>query len=48
MVSEEIDDTDKGIIYLLQQDARRRTVADISEQVGVSSSTVTNRIDRPE
>lgn len=48
MAPDEIDDVDKGIIYLLQQDARRRTVADIGEQVGVSSSTVTNRIDRLE
>lgn len=48
MVADEIDNTDKGIIYLLQQDARRRTVADIGERVGVSSSTVTNRIDRLE
>ncbi|WP_123538609.1 Lrp/AsnC family transcriptional regulator [Halosimplex salinum] len=48
MAPDEIDNTDKGIIYLLQQDARKRTVADIGEQVGVSSSTVTNRIDRLE
>ena len=48
MVSDEIDNTDKGIIYLLQQNARKRTVSDIAEQVGVSSSTVTNRIDRLE
>ena len=48
MALDEIDNTDKGILYLLQQDARKRTVADISEQVGVSSSTVTNRIDRLE
>ena len=48
MVYDEIDNTDKGIVYLLQQDARKRTVADIGDQVGVSSSTVTNRIDRLE
>lgn len=48
MAPDEIDNTDKGILYLLQQDARKRTVADIGEQVGVSSSTVTNRIDRLE
>ncbi|WP_331235233.1 Lrp/AsnC family transcriptional regulator [Natronorarus salvus] len=46
MAPDEIDNVDKGIIYLLQQDARKRTVADIGEQVGVSSSTVTNRIER--
>ncbi|WP_254861979.1 Lrp/AsnC family transcriptional regulator [Halovivax gelatinilyticus] len=48
MSPDEIDNVDKGIIYLLQQDARKRTVADIGDQVGVSSSTVTNRIDRLE
>ena len=48
MVPDEIDNTDKGILFLLQQNARKRTVADIAEQVGVSSSTVTNRIDRLE
>lgn len=48
MGEDEIDNTDRGIIYLLQQDARKRTVADIGEQVGVSSSTVTNRIDQLE
>ncbi|WP_255167996.1 Lrp/AsnC family transcriptional regulator [Natrononativus amylolyticus] len=48
MASDEIDHVDKGIIYLLQQDARKRTVADIGEKVGVSSSTVANRIDRLE
>lgn len=45
MASDELDNVDKGIIYLLQQDARKRTVADIGEKVGVSSSTVANRID---
>lgn len=48
MSAKELDDVDKGIIYLLQQDARKRTVADISDRVGVSSSTVANRIDRLE
>ena len=48
MALDEIDNTDKGILFLLQQDARKRTVADIGEQVGVSSSTVTNRIDQLE
>lgn len=48
MAPDEIDNVNKGIIYLLQQDARKRTVADIGEQVSVSSSTVTNRINRLE
>lgn len=48
MAFDEIDDVDKGIIYLLQQNARKQTTADIAEDVGVSSSTVSNRIDKLE
>lgn len=48
MVSEELDDVDKGILYLLQQDARRNTTEAMAEKVGVSSSTVANRINRLE
>jgi len=44
MVSKELDSVDKGILYLLQQDARRNTTENIAEKVGVSSSTVANRI----
>lgn len=44
MVSEELDNVDKGILYLLQKDARRNTTEDMAEKVGVSSSTVANRI----
>ncbi|MDZ5810965.1 Lrp/AsnC family transcriptional regulator [Halorubrum sp. AD140] len=44
MVSEELDSVDKGILYLLQQNARRNTTEDMAEKVGVSSSTVANRI----
>lgn len=40
-----LDDVDKGILYLLQQDARNNTSAGIGERVGVSSTTVGNRID---
>ena len=44
----QLDDTDKGILYLLQQDARRLTTEEMAEQVGVSASTVRNRIQRME
>lgn len=44
----ELDATDKGILYLLQQDARGITTQEMAEQVGVSASTVRNRIERME
>lgn len=43
-----LDDIDKGILYMLQQDARKNTTGDIGEAVGVSSSTVSNRIKKLE
>lgn len=48
MAPDELDNVDKGILYLLQQNARKSTTADISESVGVSSSTVGNRINNLE
>jgi DNA-binding Lrp family transcriptional regulator len=39
-----VDDLDKRIIYCLQQDARNTTSSDIAESMGVSASTVRNRI----
>lgn len=48
MVSDELDNVDKGILYLLQQNARTNTIADIGESVNVSSSTVGNRINKLE
>lgn len=48
MVAEELDTVDKGILYLLQEDARNNTTSAIGEQVGVSSSTVANRINKLE
>ncbi|QLD90272.1 Lrp/AsnC family transcriptional regulator [Natronomonas salina] len=44
----ELDDTDKGVLYLLQQDARGITTQEMAERVGVSASTVRNRIERLE
>ncbi|WP_224338397.1 Lrp/AsnC family transcriptional regulator [Haloprofundus halobius] len=48
MASDELDPVDKGILYLLQEDARNNTTSAIGEQVGVSSSTVANRIKKLE
>lgn len=42
------DDIDRRILSVLQEDARNNTNAAISEQVGVSPSTVGNRIRRLE
>ena len=44
----ELDDVDKGILFLLQQDARHLTTKEMGERVGVSASTVRNRIERLE
>lgn len=43
MPYEGLDDVDKGIVYLLQENARTNTTESIGETVGVSSSTVGNR-----
>jgi len=44
----ELDDVDRGILYMLQRDARGTTANEIAERVGVSASTVRNRIERLE
>lgn len=44
----DLDETNKGILYLLQRDARRITTLEMAEQVGVSASTVRNRIEQME
>lgn len=43
-MSGELDGVDRGILYLLQRDARNTTAQEIADQVGVSASTVRNRI----
>ena len=43
-----LDDVDRGILFLLQEDARNTTIADIAERVEVSDSTVRNRIEHME
>lgn len=40
-----LDDVDRGILHLLQENARRATAADMADMVGTSASTVRNRID---
>ena len=39
-----LDDVDRGVIFALQRDARGATAQEIAETVGVSPSTVRNRI----
>lgn len=39
-----LDDVDRGILHLLQKEARHTTAQDIAATVGVSASTVRNRI----
>lgn len=48
MVSEDIDDVDKAILYALQEDARNASSGDIAERTGTSDSTVRKRIRRLE
>jgi DNA-binding Lrp family transcriptional regulator len=45
MSSASLDDVDREILFVLQKDARNTTIAEIAEEVGVSSSTVRNRIE---
>ncbi|MFC7131809.1 MULTISPECIES: Lrp/AsnC family transcriptional regulator [Salinibaculum] len=44
----DLDDVDRSILYLLQQDARNATAQEIADRVGVSASTIRNRIDQLE
>lgn len=48
MATQKLDSVDMGILYLLQENARRNTTEDIGDKVGVSSSTVGNRISKLE
>lgn len=43
-----LDEVDRGVLHLLQQDARNTTAEGIAERVGVSASTVRNRIGKLE
>lgn len=44
----QLDNVDRGILYMLQLDARNTTSQEIADKVGVSASTVRNRIERLE
>lgn len=44
----QLDEVDRGILHMLQENAREATAAEMGETVGVSASTVRNRIDRLE
>ncbi|WP_458207089.1 Lrp/AsnC family transcriptional regulator [Haladaptatus sp. NG-SE-30] len=48
MTEETLDDVDRGILHLLQQDARNMTTTEMGTEVGVSASTVGNRLQRLE
>lgn len=48
MAPENLDRIDRGIIFLLQSDARNVTTEEIGEQIGVAASTVASRIRRLE
>lgn len=43
-----LDELDKYIVYCLQKDARNTSSSDIADRMGVSASTVRNRIHRLE
>jgi len=43
-----VDEIDRGILYMLQRDARGITTQEIGEAVGVAASTVRNRIGKME
>jgi len=44
----ELDEVDRGILHMLQADARNNTASVIAEAVGVAPNTVRNRIERLE
>ena len=48
MTNYELDDVDRGILHLLQVDARNNSPADIADHVGVAPNTVRNRMEQLE
>ncbi|QLH75894.1 AsnC family transcriptional regulator [Halosimplex rubrum] len=47
-MARDLDDVDRGILHALQENAREATAAEMADAVGVSASTVRNRIERLE
>lgn len=47
-MSPQLDDVDRGILHLLQVDARNMTAREMASGTGVSASTVRNRIEQLE
>lgn len=48
MASDELDAVDRGILRMLQEDARFNNASDIADRVDVTANTVRNRIERLE
>lgn len=44
----DLDEVDRAILHLLQRDARNYTTTELSEEVDVSSTTISTRINRME
>ena len=47
-IGSDLDDVDRSIFYLLQQDARNSTAQEMADTVSVSASTIRNRINQLE
>ncbi|PSP52404.1 hypothetical protein BRC67_04665 [Halobacteriales archaeon QH_3_68_24] len=47
-MTRDLDNVDRGILYMLQEDARNTTSEDIADKTGVSASTIRNRLERLE
>lgn len=48
MTAVDLDEVDRGILHMLQKDARNNSASDIAEEVGVAPNTVRSRIARLE
>jgi len=44
----DLDETNRAVLYMLQQDARRLTTQEMADRIGVSASTIRNRIEQME
>jgi len=48
MEPQELDEVDRGILHLLQEDARNNSASAMADALGVAPNTVRNRLDRLE